>query len=29
MSDFAFRLVVVCTLVYIAAILTGIRVVLG
>lgn len=29
MSDFAFRLTVVCALVYIAVILTGIRVALG
>jgi hypothetical protein len=29
MSDFAFRLAVVCTLVYIAAILTGIRIAIG
>jgi len=29
MSDFAFRLAMVCTLVYIAALLTGIRVAMG
>jgi hypothetical protein len=29
MSDFAFRVIVVCTLVYIAIILSGIRVAMG